>query len=446
MEFGKLAEANPWWQTREVPQALRGLDRPDYRLLLKSVSQKEVTIITGVRRSGKSTLMYQVIDNLLKAGVLAKQILFVNLEDPRLAGDSLDAIYEAYRSTLNPGLKTYVFLDEVHRREGWESWVRRHYDTRSDCKFTVSGSCSYLLKREYSTLLTGRNLTFEVFPLTFTEYLAFKGLTVDAESLGKGILLDRQKHEIRKALGEYLQEGGFPDAFFKEAEFKRPLLMQYFDDIIYKDIVDRHDLNSRKARDLALYLASNATAAVSLRGIRNTLGLSYESVKDYISYYTDAFLFFTLEHFSYSLKEQKTRPSKAYCIDNGLRNAVSFRFSRDEGKLAENLVYLSLRRAREDAYYWKGDGEVDFIVKNQDHTLSAINVTYADEIDERETRSLTEFKKTHKKTKDLAIITKNTEKKDGEITYTPLWKWLLTNRQTTTKTGRSKPRQPTTRK
>jgi len=425
MELGKFVEANPWWQTGKVPQALRGTDRPMYQLLLKSVSLKEVTIITGVRRCGKSTLMYQIIDNLLRGETAPEQILLINLEDTRLTNDSLDDIYETYRSRINPDKKAYVFLDEIHKREGWESWIRRHYDLGTNCKFIISGSCSYLLKKEYSTLLTGRNLTFEVFPLSFDEYLAFKGIAVDVELLKKGIILDEQKHKIQKALDEYMNEGGFPDAFIKEGDFKRLLLAQYFDDIIYKDIVDRHGLNSRKTRDLALYLASNVTATISLRNIRNTLGLSYESIKDYLAYYTDAYLFFTTEHFSYSLKEQKTRPSKTYCIDNGLRNAISFRFSKDDGRLAENLAYLHLRQMKADVYYWKGKGEVDYIIKNPDHTLTAINVTYTDEIDEREIKSLKEFKQTHKKTKELIILTKNTEKTQDELKYTPLWNWLL---------------------
>lgn len=420
-----MSDANPWWQTREVPQALRGRDRPRYKLLLKSTSLKEVTIITGVRRSGKSTLMYQITDNLLKQGISPEQILFVNLEDPRLAADSLDDIYETYRSSINPDQKAYILLDEIHRREGWESWIRRYYDLGSDCKFIISGSCSYPLKKGYSTLLTGRNLTFEVFPLSFDEYLTFKDKKIDYEALKKNILLEKQRHGIQKAMKEYLEEGGFPAAFYKEGEFKRLLLAQYFDDIIYKDIVDRHGIKSRKTRDLALYLASNITALISLRNIRNTLGLSYESIKDYLTYYNDAFLFFTVEHFSYSLKEQKTRPSKTYCIDNGLRNAVSFRFSKDDGKLAENLVYTHLRQAKDDIYYWKGKGEVDFIIKNPDHTITAINVTYTDKINEIEIQSLLEFKQNHKKTKKLIIITKKTEKTQDKIKYIPLWKWLL---------------------
>ncbi len=430
MDIRKLVEANPWWQDAKVPEWLKGRPRSEYNMLVESASIREVTVITGVRRSGKSTLMYQMVDELLKMGVDAEQILFVNLEDSRLAKDSLDDIYNTYRSSLNPDRKAFVFLDEVHRRVGWESWIRRHYDLGADCKFIISGSCSYLLKREYSTLLTGRNLTFEVFPLSFREFLDFRDIHVNGDKVGKNIILDKSKHAVLKALKEYLELGGFPDVFFKEKEFKVRVLSQYFDDILYKDIIDRHNLNSQKTKDLALYLTTNFTSLVSLRNLRNSLGLSYESIKDYLAYYKEAFLFSTVDHFSYSIKEQKTNPSKVYCIDNGLRNAVSFRFSEDEGKLAENLVFLEMRRRGCDVYYFKGKGEVDFIVKNRNQTLTAVNVSHTDDVEEREAKSLLEFKGKFPKTKELLVITKDTEKKEGKIKYTPLWKWLLEKQKT----------------
>jgi len=134
------------------------------------------------------------------------------------------------------------------------------------------------------------------------------------------------------------------------------------------------------------------------------------------------------DHFSYSFKEQKVFPSKIYCIDNGLRNAVSFKFSKDEGKLAENIVYLKLKSEEKDVYYWKNKGEVDFVMKNKDQTLSAINVTYTDEINKREINGLLEFKEIFKnKVKDMFLITKNLEKREEGIIFIPLWKWLLEN-------------------
>ena len=160
--------------------------------------------------------------------------------------------------------------------------------------------------------------------------------------------------------------------------------------------------------------------------MRNALKLSYDAAKDYMSHFSEAFLFFPIDHFSFSFKEQKTLPSKVYCVDNGLRNAVSFKFSEDTGKLAENLVCIELKRRAKEAYYWKNKGEVDFIVKEKNQTLEAINVCYGEEINERETKALKECKAEFKeKLKSLTVITKYIEKEEGGIRFVPLWKWLL---------------------
>jgi len=426
MEIERLAEWNPWWESKELISELKGKERSEYKYLINSIDLREVTIIVGVRRSGKSTLMFQMVDHLLKKGVNPKQILFVNLEDKKFINESLDDIYRSYRENINLDEKAYIFLDEVHRKPGWELWIRKKYDLKSKDKFVVSGSCSYLLKKEYSTLLTGRNVTFEVFPLSFEEFLSFKNIKIEKNNIRKGIVLEKTKFSISKSMQEYLYFGGFPEIFFKPKTYKNRVLEQYFDDILYKDIVDRYNLNAQKAKELALFFMSNFTNVVSLRNLRNSLKLSYDTIKDYTSHYKEAFLFFTLEYFSYSLKEQKTIASKIYCIDNGLRNAVSFKFSKDEGRLAENLVFIELVKSRNEIYYWKEKGEVDFVMKNKDNSLTAINVCYSDDIPDREFQSLLEFKKKFKsKAKKLVVLTKDTERRENGISLVPLWKWLL---------------------
>ena len=425
MEINKLFEWNSWWEDKESINELKGKPREKYESLIKSIGIKEIVIILGVRRSGKSTLMYQMIDRLLSGGVKPTQILFVNLEDKKLNEDSLDDIYSVYRASINPKERAYVFMDEVHRKEGWESWIRKKYDLKENCKFVISGSCSYLLKKEYSTLLTGRNLTFEVFPLSFKESLLFNSGVLNENALRKGIITDRTKFEILNHFKEYLKKGGFPEILLAKEEFKFKILKQYFDDLLYKDIIGRYNINSRKAQDLALFLITNFASKISLRNLRNSLGISYDSVKDYLAYYSEAYLFFINDYFSYSVKEQKTRPSKIYCIDNGLRNAVSFKFSDDFGKLAENLVFIELKRRSKEVYYWENKGEVDFVVKDGAR-LTGINVTYSDKIDKREIEGLKEFKEEFgKKVGKSVIITKELEKKEEGIEYAPLWKWLI---------------------
>src|SRR3989338_7042093 len=424
MEIEKLNEWNPWWEDISLLEKLKGKERPIYKLLLNSIKIKEITIITGVRRSGKSTLMYQMISNLLKTGIKPKQILFVNLEDKKLIENSLDDIYLSYRENINADERAFIFLDEIHKKDGWESWIRKKYDLKTEDKFVISGSCSYLLKKEYSTLLTGRNITFEVFPLNFREFLLFKNIEIDVEKIKGRVVLEKTKILIKKELKNYLELGGFPAVLEKPEEYKKELLEQYFDDIIYKDIVDRFNLNSQKTKDIALFFMTNFTSLASLRNIRNSLKISYDTVKDYLSYFKEAFLFFTLDHFSYSFKEQKTRASKVYCIDNGLRNAVSFKFSKDLGKSAENIVFIELKRREKNIYYWSGTKEVDFVIKEKDDSLTAINVSYGDEIDEREIKALLEFKKQFSKTKKLIILTKDLEKNEKNISFIPLCKWL----------------------
>ncbi|MBI4439124.1 ATP-binding protein [Candidatus Woesearchaeota archaeon] len=424
MELGWLTEWNPWWENPDTVNELEGIPRPKYSQLIDSIQVREITVLSGIRRSGKSTLMYQIIGNLLRAGTKPHQILFVNLEDKKLADVSLDDIYEVYRRSLNIDDVAYIFFDEVQKKEGWESWIRKKYDLKTKDKFVISGSSSYLLRKEYSTLLTGRNLTFEVFPLSFKEFLLFKNVDIDIHKIKTGVILETTKRILIKLLDEYLKLGGFPEVLFKPEQFKIKLLEQYFDDILYKDIVDRHNLNNQKAKDLALFFMSNFTCLFSLRNIRNSLQLSYDASKDYLSYYKEAFLFFTIDHFSYSFKEQKTMPSKIYCIDNGLRNAVSFKFSKDDGKLAENLVFVELTRKGKNVYYWKNKHEVDFIVKEGSFLQVAINVSYSDEIDEREIKGLHEFKKNFGINK-LVLITKDIEAEERGVRLIPLWKWLL---------------------
>ncbi len=422
MEIEKLIEWNPWWENPKAIEKLKGNQRVGYANLINSVKIEEITIITGVRRCGKSTLMYQIVDKLILSGINPKQILFVNLEDKKLTDDSLEDICNAYRQNINLKDKAYIFLDEIHNKKFWESWIRKQYDLKTNDKFIISGSCAYLLKKEYSTLLTGRNLTFEVFPLSFEEFLSFKELKINKENIIKNLITNQTKLELLKYFEEYLFIGGFPGVFNKPENYKSQILQQYFDDILYKDIVDRHNINSQKIKDLAVFLSTNFTGFISLRNLRNSLKISYDTIKEYLSYLKDAYLFFTIDHFSYSFKEQKTLASKVYCIDNGIRSSVSFKFSKDIGKLAENCVFLELKRRNKKIYYWKGKNEIDFIVKN-DH-LIAVNVSYDDNIPERETKGLLEFKKEYPES-DLIIITKDIEKEENEIKYIPLWKWLL---------------------
>ncbi len=419
MEKDLLAPWNPWWETKEVPVVLQGRARTLNKELFDSLQVKEVTILTGVRRAGKTTLMYQMIALLLKK-VQPSQLFYLNLDDPLLKNESLETIYNYYRQTINPDAMAYIFLDEIQNIRGWESFIKKYYDLKEPVKFVVSGSSAALLKGEYSTLLTGRNLTFVIYPLSFKEYLTFGNINAHRRILP-------HKNKILHVLQEYFEFGGFPEVCLRDKEAKKILLRQYFDDIIYKDIVGRYDVNAKKVTDLAIYLLTNIANIFTIRKIRNFTGLSMDSIKDYISYLEEAYLLFTLDHFSYSLKETSQKHKKSYALDTGIRNLAGFTFSKDMGRIAENIVCTTLKRMGEDVYYWNSlkQKEVDFVIKHADFSLTAINVSYTDDVHKRELVSLQEFKKEFKKVKKLIVITRDIDKEAEGITFIPLWKWLL---------------------
>jgi len=423
-----LADWNVWWEKNEVPLNLLGQKREISNELINLTELKEIKIITGVRRSGKSTILYQIIEHLLNKGVPSKNILLLNFEDAALAHYSPEEIYESYLSELNPSFDNFVFIDEVQRKEGWESWIRKKYDLKHATNFFVTGSSASLLKKEYSTLLTGRNISEEVFPMNFREYLDFSGIHVDNTE----IISTETRSKVLFSLKKYLEWGGFPEVFFTNENYKRRLLNQYFEDIIYKDIVDRYNTNSLKTKELGVYLLTNIANSLSMRNARNALGFGLETISDYISYMVEAYLLYAVPIYSPSLKIQSANPKKTYCIDTGLRNAVSFKFSEDTGRLAENAVFIELKRHKQEVYYWKNNiGKVDFIVKNGLRPVEAIQVCWNlddEHTKKRETRAL------YSAMKDLdldrgIVITEDmetVEETDGkQIYFIPMWKWFL---------------------
>lgn len=416
-----LNDWNPWWKEKKVRVELIGIERKKTRILNKAIKEKEILVLTGPRRSGKTTIMHQLINNLLEKGIKPEQVIYINLDDESLIETSLETIYLTYRKNKNPNDKVYFFIDEVQEKENWEKFLKKKYDMREDIKFVISGSNANLLNQDYSRLLTGRIIRFEIFPLDFIEFLNFKGF----EYLRAEEMDSSDKWKLLRHFDEYLNFGGYPEIVNKDRYFKNVTLKDYYEGSLYRDIIGRYALNSEKFAKLAHYLITNFTCLVSYRDLMRRLELTYSTLINYLGYLREAYLIYEINYFAFSLKRQEINNKKIFCIDNGLRNAVSFKFSEDKGKLAENLVFIELKRREYELYYWQGKGEVDFVVKNKDNSLTAINVTYSDEINDRETRALLEFKKEFKQTKELILLTRDTEKKQQGIRFIPLWKWLL---------------------
>lgn len=425
-----LSEWNRWWETGSVSSELTGKKRGYTHELTSLMDAREVKVLTGVRRSGKSTLFYQLIEGLLKdKGVPGRQILLVNFEDEALIHFTLEEIYNTYQTHLSPEGQIYLFLDEVQQKEGWERWIRKKYDLKQAINFFVTGSSASLLSREYATLLTGRNLTTTIYPLSFLEILNFSGIQVNDINL----VSQEMRNRINGLLIEYLREGGFPEIIFQKQNLKRRLLNQYFQDIVYKDIVNRHGCHPTRIKDLASYLMTNVSNPTSLRALRGVFGYGLNVIGDYIGYLEDAFLIFQVYLFDYSMKKQLVNPRKVYTVDNGLRNAVAFKFSQDEGRLLENAVFMELRRRKMDIYYWKDKRgrEIDFLIRKGLKIESAIQVC-SDPNDEKTARreiAALESAMQEYDLKEGLIITMNDtgtlKRERGAITLVPIHEWLL---------------------
>ena len=417
---------NPWWLHGRVPESKTRIVRPEtLGGIVKLLGIKEIICITGVRRCGKSTVLYQLIDHLIEDGTSPTNILYFNLDEPfeDKSISILNRIFESYIEINNPTGQKYIFLDEIQNIENWETWLKKYYDLYdTDIKFVITGSNSTMLSDKLSTLLTGRIISKTVYPLSFTEYLEFVEFELNDA--------DVQRSEVIHHFLNYLNRGGFPEVVMEDdADINRMRLNEYFDSILLRDIiVSKKIRESSKLIDLANYSLTNISALSSYMKVSKAIGLSVGSIKEYLLYLEQAYLIYRLNFFSYSLKTSLAiqKPKKIYCIDNGLRNAASFKFSSDEGKLAENSVFVELRRRNFDVYYWKGKREVDFVVKRRDNTLMGVNVTYTDVIDEREIKSLLEFKENFgERVSELILLTRNVDKSDRGITYIPIWKWLL---------------------
>lgn len=421
-----LIRLNPWWYGESVPS---GIPRDKYlSKIQRYLTTGEIVVLAGVRRSGKTTLLYQTIDHLIKSErVPSKKILFVNFDEPDFSAlnDPFAEILSVYRADICGDDDVYLIFDEIQGVPGWERYIKGLYD-RGSVRLIISGSSSSLLEGKLATLLSGRYFAVTVYPLDFAEYLLFHRINVPTDQIG----LAAQKFKLMNHLAEYIRIGGFPRVVLqKDLNLKTDYLRSYYDSIIYRDIILTNSVRHVRAlKDLLLYLFSNITRPHSYQKLQQQSGLDFATLKEYIGYAEAAGIMFEIPFFSYSLKTQSRNMRKILAIDNGLRNAISFTFSQDTGLLVENLVFIQLIKQDNLPFYWSGKNEVDFVIKNPDDTLDAINVSYTDTPNEREYAGLREFFTEYKsKVRSLMLITRDLEGETDGIHCVPLWKWLLMN-------------------
>lgn len=377
------------------------------------------TALVGVRRCGKT---FSSIEMSLK--IPAENVFYFNFEDP-VAFNSKDP--EFISELLNVAAEVYtaplklLILDEIQNIPGWERWVRTVLDQRA-YQLIVTGSSASLLSGELSTSLTGRAIQYERWPLSFKEFLSFS----EREPLN-----DREHIQM---LTEYALCGGFPEVVLqKQREVRQTIVRQYFNDLIYKDVLGRHEVRNRRALDqIVLYYFSNPSSLHSYSALKKAFGISIDLASAYTKALVDAFMVFEVLRYHPNLKIQSRDPKKIYVIDTGMQQVVTNSHSPDQGKILENIIYLELRRRSKRIFYYQGTQEVDFVIVEGIEAKEAIQVCAGDlnekKIRDRELSALVECMNELGLEKGLLISWNHTEQIDisgKHISILPAYQWLL---------------------
>ncbi len=428
-----IVDQNPHWEGTLYEE---GVGREVLFKVKEYLDLPHIIALVGVRRAGKSTLVRQTINFLIREQQVTPQnILFLNLENPQFSRYRSDVAYleQAYNDYLklvNPKGPVYCFLDEVHFFTEWQVFVKAEYE-KKETKFIVTGSNSHLLSAELITLLSGRALPLEVYPFSFSEYVTGRGVALDGP-----ISVARERNRLRKLFDDYLRQGGFPElSFVARRDTQKEILTMYARNILYQDIAPRFAIKKAVSlENLFFYLTSNIASLFSFNKLAATVGLNDKTVKDYLSYFNDAYLLFSLDSFSFSARKQIKSPKKIYAIDTGLAVAAGPSFSKNLGHLLENLVFLKLKRRGNQLFYYKtaNNLEVDFACTVNGKVTRLVQAAYdlgGQQTRNREVRALVKaLNETGLKTGD--IITHEQEDKlvigDKEINLIPAYRFFLT--------------------
>ena len=403
------------------------------RSLQPPIDTRKIITLIGVRRCGKTSILYDMINQLCK-NIDKTKILFLNFEDERLDlnSDELDLILQGYMELYpNQNLnECYFFFDEIQNIKNWEKFTRRVYDTVSKNIF-LTGSNSKLLSSEIATSLRGRTLSFEVYPLSFKEYLSFKDIEVDLYS-------SKSLSYIKNAQESFLKNGSFPEILFLDEIYSNQTLQEYFNVLLYKDLAERYNITNTIALKIFLKrIIASSTKQISINKIYNELKSSgikigKNTLYDFLDYVQNIYLALTLQKYDNSLVNKELGEKKVYSIDIGLNNATEFKFSDNIGKALENAVFLELKRSSKEIYYYRSlKSECDFLIYDKNCVSNAIQVAYDindEDTKKREIKGLIEACKKFNLKKGTIISYDSEDSFEYDnihIDVLPFYKWEL---------------------
>jgi hypothetical protein len=398
------------------------------------IKSKQIVLISGIRRCGKSTLLYLIKD---KINLKKEEIFYFNLDDERI----IDFQVEDFNKLLEIHMEIFeitniknivLFFDEIQNIKGWERFLNRMYER--GMKIFVTGSNAKLLSSEISTSLTGRNLVLKLYPFSFIEFLIYKN-----KSFNLNYLSTVDSVNLKILFNEYLQYGGFPLVLYEQ---NLQIINTYYQDILYRDIVARYNLSQvDELKSLSTSLITNIGKLFSYSKLKDITKIkSLSSLKTYLDYLSNSYLLYYLSKFDYSYNKQVLNPKKVYVQDIGFHNSLGFKFSNDKGRILENIIFIELKRRGKEIYYHKDKKECDFVIKEGLDIVEAVQVTQSlEEVDtkKREFDGLLDACKAYNLDNGLILTEdeegeeirelslENGEKREVKIIIKPIWKWLL---------------------
>lgn len=422
------------WIEKKLPEIIpRDISLEPYT----TTTPRKIIVITGFRRVGKTYLLFNLIEKLLKSKTKG-ELVYINFDDERIPEQTsfLTDLLPTIKQTLKEKT-SYLFLDEIQDMPQWNKWLRRIYDSE-EINIFITGSSSKVSSHEIPTELRGRCLEILVFPLSFNEFLRFKNIHIKTKQLPYE---ENQKATILKSLDEYIYYGGMPEVVLAPESLKFDILQQYYGTVVRKDIIERFNIKNEEGLKAIIRLLLNSKQ-YSISKLYDTMkSLQYQigktTILNYINYAETSYFLYSIPIFSYKIKDQMQYPRKHYFIDTGFINCLSTRHAKDIGRLYENIVAINLLRTQiqkgNNIFYWKDQRgkEVDFVIKDEIQVKQLIQVCSDIEnydTRKRETDALIKASD-HLKCKDLLIITNDfydIQKVKGKtIVFKPLYLWLL---------------------
>jgi hypothetical protein len=430
-----LEKINEWWETGKIPAELVPQTKRNlFSQIADTLDDRRIVAIIGPRRTGKTTLMFQLMDMLIREkGIDPRHILFFSCDDielrekKELIGDVIKTYFEDFLRQDYREEKCYVFIDEIHWVRDWQLWLKKYYDMKYNIKFIITGSSSAKIKREQKESLTGRMSEFTLYPMTFREFLKFnnvdtgKNLVLKEMSL-KGLELERQRYgpklilEIKKLLDEYLLTGGLPEWFETKnlSKWQKKLREDIIKRVVYDDIAMLYSVKTpSKIEALIKLLSALQSRAYSYNSLANTLGIDNETAGQYVSYLKESHIIFETMNYAASVEKQLRKNYKFVIFDSGIRNAIErvrTLTTADTGYIIEGSVQQHfLWNTQGEAYtvfYWREKEEVDVVIKTDTDTIP-VEVKYRSKITASDLEGLAKFISKYKSPLAM-VITKDT--------------------------------------